>query len=467
VIEKARRGADSGAAGAGPDAKETPLVDFSIEPEFQEKLDWIRTFTAEKLMPLHFLFDYSMDASTDIQNKPLRKIIRHLQDEVRAQGLWAPHLPPHLGGQGMGAVKLTYINEIIAQSLFGSVVFGCQGPDTGNMEILAMFGTPEQKKQYLEPLLANEIFSTFAMTEPHGGADATNIKCRAVRDGDDWVINGDKWFASNANHAAFMIVMTATDPDAPPYARATMFIVPTDTPGFERVRDIGFFMDPVGQGGHPWVRFTNVRVPDSARLGPVGEGFKVAQSRLGGGRLHHAQRTLARLRYMLDMMGERALSRSSQGSLIAEKQAVQFDIAQSFIDLQQFRLLILYTAWMFDQQQEHGREGRLMISAVKATMAKVTQDIHLRALHMHASIGLSNVMHFGQLLAMALQEGVADGPTEVHMVTVAKQILRRYKGVDGPFPSNVLWEKKPWAAAKLKPLADQLGVTLEEAGATF
>ena len=443
------------------------MVDFSIEPAFQKKLDWIREFTADKLMPLTFLFDYSMDAPYDIENKPLRKIIRHLQDEVRAQVLWAPHLPPHLGGQGLGAVKLTYINEIIARSMFGPVVFGCHGPDSGNTEILAMFGTPEQKKTYLEPLLANDIFSTYAMTEPHGGADPTNLKCLAVRDGDHWVINGDKWFASNANHASFMIVMTATDPAAPPHGRATMFIVPTDAPGFERVKDIGFFMDPRGEGGHPWLRFTNVRVPDSARLGPVGEGFKVAQSRLGGGRLHHAQRTLARCQYMIDLMGERALSRWSHGSAIADKQAVQFDIADSFIELQQFRLLVLYTAWMFDQQQEHGREGRKMISAVKATMAKVSKDIHLRAMHMHASIGLSNVMQFGQLLAMSLHEGVADGPTEVHLSTVAKQVLRNYKAVEGSFPREVLWEKKPWAAAKLQPLADQLDVSLKEAGATF
>lgn len=443
------------------------MVDFSIEPEFQEKLDWVRAFVDEKVSALDYLFDYDMDSAFDIKNTALRKIVVSLQDEVKAAGLFASHLPPHLGGQGYGAVKLTYLNEILGRTMFGSVVFGCQGPDTGNSEILAMFGTEEQKEKYLKPLLANEIFSTYAMTEPSGGADPTNLKCRAVRDGDDWVITGDKWFASNGNHSAFNIVMTVTDPDAPPHGRATMFIVDADAPGLERHRDMGFFMDAPGKGGHPWLKYNGVRVKDSQRLGPVGEGFKVAQSRLGGGRLHHAQRTIGRCQYMLDLMGERALSRWAHGSLIAEKQAVQMDISRSFIELQQFRLLVLYTAWMFDQRQEHAREGRKMISAVKASMAKTTADIHMRAIHMYASIGLSNVMHFGQYLALAIHEGAADGPTEVHLTSVARQILRAYQASDDDFPTDVLWKRKPWAVKQLTPIAERVGVTLEDAGAVF
>jgi acyl-CoA dehydrogenase len=438
-------------------------MDFTVEPEFQKKLDWMKDFVENKVRPLEFIYDYDKDAAYDIKNKPLRKIIKRLQQEVKEQGLWAAHLPPHLGGKGFGAVKLTYINEMFGTSAFGPVVFGCQGPDTGNMEILAMFGTEEQKARYLQPVLDGDMFSTFAMTEPQGGSDPTNLRCVARRDGDDWVITGDKWFASNANHAEFMIVMTATDPDAPPHSRATMFIVPTDAPGFEIVRNIGFWTDSPNSGGHPWIRFNDVRVPDSARLGPVGEGFKVAQSRLGGGRLHHAQRTIGLVKHLIDMMAERAVSRFSGGKPIAEKQAVQTMIAESYIEYMQFRLLVLYTAWMFDQQEEHGAQGRKMISAIKAAMAKIAQDVTVRAVHLHGSHGLSNIMHFGELMAVALHEGAADGVTELHLANVSKLLLREYTPrLDSNLPSETTFIKKVWAEKQLKPILDELGLTFEE-----
>jgi acyl-CoA dehydrogenase len=438
------------------------MVDFSIDAAFQEKLDWMKHFVQERIYPLEYLYDYDKDAPYDITNKPLRKLIRRLQAEVREAGLWAAHLPAHLGGSGFGAVKLTYINEQFGTSAFGPVVFGCQGPDSGNSEILAMFGSEAQKERFLTPLLANDVFSCYAMTEPQGGSDPTNLRTTAVRDGDDWIINGDKWFASSANHAAFTIVMAVTDPAAPPHQRATMFIVPVDTPGFEIVRNVGLFCDDYRSGGHPWIRYTGVRVPDSLRLGPIGAGFKVAQSRLGGGRLHHAQRTIGRVKQMIDMMSERALSRESYGEVIATRQAVQIDIARSFVEYQQFRLLVLYTAWMFDARQEHGREGRKMISAVKAAMARIAQDVTLRAVHLHGSIGLSNEMQFGRHLAIALHEGVADGVTELHLANVARQLLRDYQPATGNFPTDTLFRRKPWAAEKLQPLLDECGITLAE-----
>lgn len=438
------------------------MVDFSIDPAFQEKLDWMRSFIRERIYPLEYLYDYDKDAPYDIGNKPLRKLIRRLQQDVRSAGLWAAHLPAHLGGEGFGAVKLTYINEQFGTSAFGPVVFGCQGPDSGNSEILAMFGSDEQKERFLQPLLANDVFSCYAMTEPQGGSDPTNLRTRARRDADHWVINGDKWFASSANHAAFIILMAVTDPQAPPHERATMFIVPTDTPGFEVVRNVGLFCDEYRSGGHPWIRFTDVRVPDSCRLGPVGEGFKLAQSRLGGGRLHHAQRTIGRVKQMIDMMAERALSRESYGKVIADHQAVQMDIAKSFVEYQQFRLLVLYTAWLFDARQEHGREGRKMISAVKAAMAKIAQDVTLRALHLHGSIGLSNEMQFSRHLAIALHEGIADGVTELHLANVARQLLRDYAPAAGDFPTDTRFRRKVWAAERLKPLLEECGVTLSE-----
>ena len=256
--------------------------------------------------------------------------------------------------------------------------------------------------------------------------------------------------------------MAVTDPDAPPHKRATMFIVPTDTPGFKIVRNVGLFCDDYRSGGHPWIRLTDLRVPDSQRLGPVGEGFKLAQSRLGGGRLHHAQRTIGRVKQMIDMMAERSLSRESYGELISSYQAVQMDIAKSFIEYQQFRLLVLYTAWMFDAREEHGREGRKMISAVKAAMAKISQDVTIRALHLHGSVGLSNEMQFGRHLAIALHEGVADGVTELHLSNVARQLLRDYRPAKGNFPTDTLFRRKGWAAEQIQPLLLECGVTLDE-----
>jgi len=444
------------------------MVDFSIDSDFQAKLDWMKDFVENKVRPLEYIYDYDFDAPFDHANAPLRRIIVHLQNEVKEQGLWAAHLPPHLGGNGFGAVKLTYMNEMLGTSAFGSVIFGCQGPDTGNTEILSMFGTEEQKQKYLKPVLEGEIFSTFAMTEPQGGSDPTNLRCTARRDGDDWVITGDKWFASNAQHAAFIIVMAATDPEAAPHKRATMFIVPTGTPGFEVVREIGFWTDPPKTGGHPWIRFNGVRVPDSARLGPLGEGFKVAQSRLGGGRLHHAQRNIGLMKHLIDMMAERAISRYSGGEPIATKQAVQQTIAQSYIEYMQYRLLVLYTAWIFDQNLEHGAEGRKMISAVKAAMAKIAEDVVVRAVHLHGSHGLSNVMRFGHYLAMALHEGAADGVTELHLANVSKLLLREYTPREGSnLPSETTFLKKAWAQKKLQPILDELGITFDEGRASI
>jgi acyl-CoA dehydrogenase len=438
----------------------------NIDAVFQQKLEWMKDFVDNKVRPLEFIYDYDKDAAYDLENVGLRKLIVKLQDEVKAQGLWAAHLPPHLGGQGFGAVKLTYMNELFGTSAFGPVVFGCQGPDTGNQEILAMFGTDEQKKKYLEPSLAQEFFTTFAMTEPQGGSDPTNLRCVARRDGDDWVITGEKWFASNANHAKYMIVMTATDPAAPPHSRATMFIVPTDAPGFEIVRNIGFWSDNDGTGGHPWIRFNDVRVPDSDRLGPVGQGFKVAQSRLGGGRLHHAQRTLGLVKHLIDMMAERAISRTTGGQPIATKQAVQMAIAESYIEYLQFRALVLQVAAMFDNHEEHGHQGRLMISAIKAAMAKIAQDVTVRAVHLHGSHGLSNIMNFGKYLVVALHEGAADGVTELHLANVSKLLLRGYQPREGSnLPGETIFLKKVWAEEQLRPLLAEIGVTFEESRA--
>src|SRR3954454_20433511 len=232
------------------------MLDFAIESEFQEKLDWMATFVREEAEPLDLLFPSGGDPY-DTRNEKPRAILAPLQDEVRKQGLWACHLDPELGGQGYGQVKLCLMNEILCRSYWAPTVFGTAAPDTGNAEILAMFGTAEQKERYLQPLLDGDIVSTFSMTEPQAGADPKEFICRAWQDGDEWVIDGEKWFSSNARYAAFFIVMAVTDPDAAPHRRMSMFVVPAETPGVEIKRNVSTMSenDELDEGTHGYMHY--------------------------------------------------------------------------------------------------------------------------------------------------------------------------------------------------------------------
>jgi acyl-CoA dehydrogenase len=419
---------------------------FETNPEYQKKLDWVDRFMKEEVEPLDYLGVSPYEVASEKRNAA----VRPLQAEVRRQGLWACHLGPELGGQGYGQVKLGLLNELLGRSHFGPTVFGCQAPDSGNAEILAHFGTPEQKAKYLQPLLDNEIVSCFSMTEPQGGADPKVFTTRAELVGDEWVINGEKWFSSHAHVASFLIVMAVTDPDAPPYRRLSTFIVPSDTPGITMLRNL-----PVGYHGspsHAHLRYENVRVPEDHLLGERGGGFVVAQTRLGGGRIHHAMRTIGQVKKSFDMMCERALSRHTQGSLLADKQMVQEKIADSWTEIQQFRLLVLQTAWKIDKYKDY-LKVRKDISAVKALMPKVFHDVAARALHIHGSLGVTPDMPFAEQVIESFHMGLADGPTEVHKVTVARQVLRDYTGTNGMFPTKHGPALKEAALAKLGALA--------------
>ncbi|MGE0861306.1 MAG: acyl-CoA dehydrogenase family protein [Gammaproteobacteria bacterium] len=401
---------------------------FATEPEFQQQLDWIDVFVKHKVEPL----DHILGSQWNIHDPRFVKLVRPLQAEVKARGLWACHLGPELGGKGYGQVKLALMNELFGRSRFGPIVFGAQAPDTGNAEILAHYGTPEQKKRFLEPLLNNDIVSCFSMTEPQGGADPLVFTTRAWQEGDEWVIDGEKWFSSNARYAAFFIVMAVTDPDAAPYKRMSMFIVPADTPGIDIKRNLTFYGEP--EATHAYMRYNQVRVPKDAMLGGRGDAFVVAQVRLGGGRLHHAMRTVAQARRALEMMCERALSRSTKGELLARKQMVQEKIADSWVQLRQFRLLVLETAWLCDQNKKDYKAVRKNIAAVKAVMPQVLHDISARALHLHGSLGISTEMPFADWLVNSFHVGLADGPTEVHKITVAREVLKDFEGTDKLFP---------------------------------
>ncbi|WP_369255370.1 acyl-CoA dehydrogenase family protein [Geodermatophilus amargosae] len=414
---------------------------FETEPEFQAELDWIETFVRDKVQPL----DYILGSQWDIHAPEFQRLVRPLQREVRERGLWACHLGPELGGPGYGQLKLALMNEKFGMSRFGPIVFGSQAPDTGNSEILAHYATPEQRTKYLEPLLANEVVSCFSMTEPQGGADPTAFTTSAVLDGDTYVINGEKWFASEADTAAFLIMMVVTDPDHPnPYKRSSMFIVDRDTPGIENLRNYGFYGEPEPTHGH--LRLTDVRVHESQMLGPRGEAFAVAQTRLGGGRMHHAMRTLAQATRAFDLTCSRVLSRTTKGELLADKQMVQERIADMWVQIRQFRLLVLETAWLADQGHDW-KSLRKNVSAVKMVMPKVLHDIASTALHLHGSLGLSHDMPFAELVINSFHVGLADGPTEVHKTVVARQVLRDYEPADADIPSYTRPEQERRARA--------------------
>ena len=381
-----------------------------------ERLEQVRAFMAERVIP--------NEQAIEKQDSTGEKLLAELQDEVRELGLWAPHVPPEAGGTGTGFLDYAYLNEHIGRSMFGQLVFGCQAPDAGNSEILHLFGTEEQKERWLQPLVAGKIRSFFSMTEPEvPGSDPTTLRTRAVRDGDDWVIDGHKWFSSGADGAAFGIVMAVTDPDAGPHARATQIIVPADTHGVEIVRPVSV----MGHEGKGWtthceVRYTGVRVPVSNTLGAERAGFLIAQKRLGPGRIHHVMRWLGQMQRAFELMCEYALERETSTGPLADKQTIQNWIADSYAEIQACRFMTLDAAHKIDA----GDEARVEVSAIKFFAARVLNDVIDRAVQVHGARGLTDETPLAGMLMQARAGRIYDGPDEVHRQVVAKRILRAF-----------------------------------------
>ena len=401
--------------------------DFQTEPEFQEKLDWIQRFCEEKVEPLHHVFPYAVRLPDPV----VKAYVKELQQEIKDQGLWALFLDKELGGPGFGQLKLALVNEILGRYPSAPQMFGAAAPDTGNIEMLAAYGTEEQKKRWLEPLLNQEIFSAYSMTEPQGGSDPNLFKTHAVRDGDEWVINGEKWFTSAGRVADILFVMCTNG----------MFIVPRDTPGVEIMPE---------PRNHNHIIYRDVRVPLDHLLGPEDGAKVLAQRRLGGGRIHHAMRTIAQCKLALDMMCERALSRESHGKIIAEHQMVQEKIAESYVKLKMLRLYVLETAWKIDNSST--QEARTDIAGVKFTMARVLREISFNALHIHGSLGTTDLTPLQEMYASAPTMGLADGPDEVHIATVARRILKDYRPHEGNFPREFIPYKREQAWEKMQPV---------------
>jgi acyl-CoA dehydrogenase len=404
--------------------------DFSTDSQFQSKLDWMSEFVRSQIYPLETL---------DLDWTQLRNAIAPLQEQVKAQALWAAHLDPELGGQGYGQVKLGLMHEILGASPLAPLVFGNQPPDSGNGEILAAAGTPEQRDRWLKPLLAGQMYSAFALTEPdNAGADPTRLSTTAVADGEGWIINGRKWFISNAATADFIIVVAVSAPDAAPHRRASQFIVPAGTPGLRIVRDLATLahehVRPNDYPSHAEVAFDHVRVPAQALLGGPGDGFLVAQKRLGPGRIHHCMRWIGQAKRAFDMMCERATYRQAHGSVLGDKQTVRNWIADSAAEIQAARLMTLQAAWVIDR---HGAAGaRKEIALIKFFGAKVLHDVIDRALQLHGSLGFSADLPLESMYRSARAARLYDGPDEVHRDSVARLILRDYNAPSDNIPTE-------------------------------
>jgi acyl-CoA dehydrogenase len=352
-------------------------------------------------------------------------LIQSLRAKAKEEGLWAPHLPPEAGGTGQGFLAYAHLNEEIGRSTYAQLVFGCQAPDAGNAEILHLFGTDEQKERWLRPLVAGEIRSFFSMTEPEvPGSDPTTLRTTARHDGDEWVIDGHKWFSSGADGAAFGIVMAVTDSDAEPHRRASQILVPADTPGVEIVRPI-----PVmGHAGSGWsthceVWYREVRVPVANTLGEPGDGFRIAQKRLGPGRIHHVMRWLGQMQRAFELLCSYSLEREAFGSRLADKQTVQNWIADSAAAIHACRLMTLDAARKIDE----GDEARVEVSVIKFYAAQALHDVIDRAIQVHGARGLTDETPLAAMYATARAARIYDGPDEVHRMVVSRRILKEFE----------------------------------------
>jgi acyl-CoA dehydrogenase len=404
--------------------------DFETEPEFEEQLVWMRGFVREEIMPIETL---------DLSHDQALTFIKPLQDQVRERGLWAAHLPHDLGGTGFGQVRLGLMHEILGQTPYGPVVFGNNAPDSGNAELLAagmeMTGQEYIRERWLQPLLDGTMRSGFSMTEPEtAGSDPRLLKTRAVKDGDEWVLNGHKWYTTNGSVADILVVMAVTNPDIHPYQGSSMFVVAADTPGVNIVRDVGSMDDPDNHygrfGNHAEIRYVDVRIPAENLIGPEGSGFLLAQARLGPGRIHHCMRWLGQSQRAFDMMCERAVSRFTHGSLLSEKQTVQNWIADSRAEMHAARLMTLHAAWKMDQVGASA--SRDEIAMIKYYGAAVLHNVIDRSIQTHGALGYSTDLPLERMYRWARAARIYDGPDEVHRQTVARHALKNYTPSEVP-----------------------------------
>jgi acyl-CoA dehydrogenase len=399
-------------------------MDFALSPRCQEYRERLLAFMDERVYPAEAVFEQQIAESGNPHfHTP---IMEELKAEAKARGLWNLFHPHPEWGPGLSNADYAPLAEILGRSLIASEACNCSAPDTGNMEVLTMFGTAEQQDVWLRPLLEGEIRSAFAMTEPAvASSDATNISLRIERDGDHYVLNGRKWWISGAYHpnARIMIVMGKTDPSASPHRQQSQILVPIDTPGVTLERNLSVF-GYIDHEGHAEITFDNVRVPAENLLATEGDGFMIAQARLGPGRIHHCMRTIGAAERALDMMCERALGRVTFGQAIAQRSNIQDWIAEARIELEMIRLLTLKTAWLMDTVGNKG--ARTEIAAIKVAAPTVALKVLDRAIQVHGAGGVGPDFPLARLYASVRTLRLADGPDEVHKMTIARAELRRH-----------------------------------------
>ena len=395
-------------------------MDFSIPAHLVPILDRIDRLLDETIVP----------AEADVMHRgwaAAADVLDGLRAQVKAAGLWGPQIPKDLGGLGLGLVEHALVSERLGRSPLGHFTFGCQAPDAGNLEVLHKWGSAEQQSRWLAPLARGELRSCFAMTEPENpGSNPTILSCSARADGDDYVIDGHKWFTSSADGAAFAIVKAVTNPDAAPHARASMIIVPTDTPGYERVRNIPIMGDAgSGWASHAELRFHGCRVPKTNRLGAEGAGFLIAQERLGPGRIHHCMRWIGICERVFALMCQRATSRKiDPDKTLASRQIIQAWIAEARAEVDASRLMTLHAAWTIEHRGFAA--ARDQVSLIKFYVADVMMRLIDRAIQVHGALGITSDTLLAHYYVHERGARIYDGPDEVHKMVVAKRLLAKY-----------------------------------------
>jgi acyl-CoA dehydrogenase len=399
-------------------------MDFDLSPRVEELRERVRAFMDEHVYPAELEAMRALDEEV-APGMPYPRILVEIRERAKADGLWNLFLPGDEHGAGLSNWEYGVLCEEMGRSpAVAPMAFNCSAPDTGNLEILAEHGTEEQRERWLRPLLEGEIRSCFSMTEPEvSGSDPTTLRTRAELDGDEWVINGHKWFTSGAVGAAVAIVMCVTDPEAHPYARASMILVPIDAPGFNLVRPVSV-MGHDGGPGHCEILYEDCRVPAANLLGPRQAGFVIAQDRLGPGRIHHCMRAIGTAERAIELMSRRANERETFGGKLAEKQFIQDFVARSRMEVDQARLLTLYAAWKMDTEGK--RAARQQISMIKVVAANVVMDVLDRAIQVHGALGMSDDTPLAWMWRFSRMLRVADGPDEVHKMVIARRELAHW-----------------------------------------
>ena len=390
-------------------------IDFTLSPEVEQIRLRVRQFITVTVKPAE-------GGLAELTGRDRLKALLALRDEAKAEGLWLPHMPKEWGGMGLGHVELAMVQSEAARSSYGPWVLNCQAPDEGNMHTLLHWGTDEQKEKYLRPLVDGRTMSCFAMTEPEvAGSDPTLIRTHAYQDGDEWVVNGHKWFISNASRASFAILLARTEDDPEmPQAANTGFIVDIPSEGWNRVREVATMH---GSSGHSEIVIEDLRIPDANMLGGRGQGHRLGQYRLGPARLAHCMRWIAQAEMALDMMVDRSLNRFSHGSLLAEKQGIQWLIADSAMEMYQCKLMVLHAAYKID----NGLDFTSEVSMAKHFVANSLNRIIDRAIQVHGALGYSTDTPLAHMFQQARWARFADGADEIHQMRIAQRTIAAWK----------------------------------------